>query len=90
MARAALLYLDRHKFRDDSNNNSVVVRLDYGDTSFLFTGDAESKEEKDIIAANEDLDCDVLSVGHHDLQVPQAGIFSEQVLPEYAVISLWL
>lgn len=42
-----------------------MVRLDYGDTSFLFTGDAESKEEKDIIAANEDLDCDVLSVGHH-------------------------
>ena len=65
MARAALLYLDRHKLRDDSNNNSVEVRLDYGDTSFLFTGDAESKEEKDIIAANEDLDCDVLSVGHH-------------------------
>lgn len=53
------------QIRDDSNNNSVVVRLDYGDTSFLFTGDAESKEEKDIIAANEDLYCDVLSVGHH-------------------------
>ena len=47
------------QIRDDSNNNSVVVRLDYGDTSFLFTGDAESKEEKDIIAANEDLYCDV-------------------------------
>ena len=75
------------QIRDDSNNNSVVVRLDYGDTSFLFTGDAESKEEKDIIAANEDLDCDVLSVGHHGSASSTSWDFLEQVLPEYAVIS---
>lgn len=75
------------EIRDDSNNNSVVVRLDYGDTSFLFTGDAEAKEEKDIIAANEDLDCDVLSVGHHGSASSTSWDFLEQVLPEYAVIS---
>ena len=75
------------QIRDDSNNNSVVVRLDYGDTSFLFTGDAESKEEKDIIAANEDLYCDVLSVGHHGSASSTSWDFLEAVLPEYAVIS---
>ena len=75
------------QIRDDSNNNSVVIRLDYGDTSFLFTGDAESKEEKDIIAANEDLDCDVLSVGHHGSASSTSWDFLEAVLPEYAVIS---
>lgn len=75
------------QIRDDSNNNSVVVCLDYGDTSFLFTGDAESKEEKDIIAANEDLYCDVLSVGHHGSASSTSWDFLEAVLPEYAVIS---
>ena len=64
-----------------------MVRLDYGDTSFLFTGDAESKEEKDIIAANEDLYCDVLSVGHHGSASSTSWDFLEAVLPEYAVIS---
>ncbi len=75
------------QIRDDSNNNSVVIRLNYGDTSFLFTGDAESKEEKDIIAANEDLDCDVLSVGHHGSASSTSWDFLEAILPEYAVIS---
>ena len=75
------------QIRDDSNNNSVVIRLDYGETSFLFTGDAESKEEKDIIAANENLDCDVLSVGHHGSASSTSWDFLEAVLPEYAVIS---
>lgn len=75
------------QIQDDSNNNSVVIRLDYGETSFLFAGDAEAKEEKDIIAANEELDCDVLSVGHHGSASSTSWDFLEAVLPEYAVIS---
>lgn len=73
--------------KDDSNNNSVVIRLDYGETSFLFTGDAEANEEKEILETGEDLDCDVLSVGHHGSASSTSWDFLEAVLPEYAVIS---
>ena len=64
------------QIRDDSNNNSVVVRLDYGDTSFLFTGDAEAEVEKEI-----------LKIGHHGSASSTSWDFLEAVLPEYAVIS---
>lgn len=47
---------------DEQNNNSVVIKLTYGDDKFLFTGDAE-KSEEDGIWTN--IKCDVLKVGHH-------------------------
>ena len=49
----------------DDNNNAVVLRLDYGQTSFILTGDAESEAEADMIVAGLPLRADVLKVGHH-------------------------
>ena len=49
----------------DDNNNAVVLRLDYGQTSFSLTGDAESEAEADMIAAGLPLRADVSKVGHH-------------------------
>lgn len=72
---------------DDLNNMSVVMRLDYGETSFLFTGDAEKQEEEDIIKAGYDLDCDVLKVGHHGSKSSSSYAFLELVTPETAVIT---
>lgn len=47
------------------NNTSVVVRMTHGNDAFLFTGDAEKKEENEILDTGADISCDVLKVGHH-------------------------
>ena len=72
---------------DDANNMSLVVRLVYGDTSFLFTGDAERSEESDILEAGFDLSATVLKVGHHGSEGSTSYPFLYAVAPQYAVIS---
>ena len=71
---------------EDLNDMSVVIRLDYGENSFLFTGDAASAEENDILAAGADIDCDVLKVGHHGSATSSKKDFLAAVTPEKAVI----
>ena len=68
------------------NEYSIVCRVDYGDTSFLFTGDAEAKNEQEMLDAGFDLDVDVLKVGHHGSSTSSSLIFLQAVTPEYAVI----
>lgn len=70
-----------------TNNTSIVLKLTYGNTSFLFTGDAEREEEKDIIERGFDLSADVLKVGHHGSSTSTSYTFLREVMPEYAVIS---
>ncbi len=76
---------------DDLNNWSGVLRLTYGETSFLFTGDAESQSEKLILEDAEvygwDLKTDVLKCGHHGSSTSSSARFLKAVLPKYAVIS---
>lgn len=72
---------------DDSNNNSVVIKLTYGETKFLFTGDAE-KAEEDGIWTN--IKCDVLKIGHHGSDTSSTKNFLKKVEPTYAVISCGL
>lgn len=72
---------------DDSNNNSVAIKLENGSTSFIFTGDAEEKSEEDMIRPDVDLDCDVLCVGHHGSSSSTSWDFLEATTPSYAVIS---
>ncbi len=72
---------------DDLNNNSIVLRVTYGDTSFLFTGDAEREEEQDILNAGYNISADVLKVGHHGSSTSTSYPFLREVMPKYAVIS---
>ena len=72
---------------DSDNNNSIVTRLSCGDTSILFTGDAEEKEEQEILASGENLQCTVLKVGHHGSSTSTSNSWLKAVSPEYAVIS---
>lgn len=73
---------------DDPNNMSVVLRIVYGETSFLFTGDAEREEEEDIREAGFALESTVLKVGHHGSENSTTYPFLREVMPEYAVISV--
>ena len=72
-----------------TNDYSVVLRLDFGETSFMMTGDAEAIAEQDILEffGAEALDCDVLKVGHHGSTSSTSKAFLEAVTPELAVIS---
>lgn len=75
------------KAYDDLNNMSVVALLTYGDGTFLFTGDAETLSETDMLE-NGVPSCDVLKVGHHGSSTSSSEAFIEAVLPQIAVISV--
>ena len=72
---------------EDINNMSVVVKITYGETSFLFTGDAETEEEKEVLETGALLDSDVLHLGHHGSYTSSCKDFLNAVTPEICVIS---
>ena len=69
------------------NDMSIVLRVDYGTKSFLFTGDAEYTLEYMLLDSGRDLKADVLKVGHHGSHTSSTKEFLAAVRPEYAVIS---
>ena len=72
----------------DMNNNSYILKFTYGETTFLFTGDAESKYEREALANGADVDVDVLKVGHHGSRTSTCDEFIAATTPEYAVIQV--
>ena len=75
-------------YGDDPNEGSLVARVRYGETSFLFTGDMGFEAEDDMLAANVDVSATVLKVAHHGSAGSSSTEFLEAVDPEYAVISV--
>lgn len=71
----------------DVNNTSIVLRMTYGSTSFLFTGDAGEESEYDMTQSGLPLQSTVLKVGHHGSATASSYAFLRSVQPEYAVIS---
>lgn len=72
---------------EETNDTSIVLRVDHGENSFLFTGDMETTAEKDLLEAGCDLDVDVLKVGHHGSSTSTGYVFLREIMPEYGVIS---
>lgn len=72
---------------DNINNYSVVLKVTFGKTSFLFTGDAENISEKEILEKNHDINVDVLKVGHHGSKTSTSDNFLKAVSPKIAIIS---
>lgn len=70
----------------DLNSTSIVMRMDHGENSFLFTGDSTSKVEKLILDSN--IDVDVLKVAHHGSSYSNTLDFLKKVSPKYAVIEV--
>ena len=74
---------------NEANDYSIVTKLTYGDTSFMFTGDAESDSEAEILGAfsKSELKCNVLKVGHHGSRTSSSQEFLDAVNPDIALIS---
>lgn len=73
---------------EDLNDFSVVVKLTYNKTSFLFTGDAETVSEKEMLNKKYDLEADVLKIGHHGSRSSTSDAFLKAVSPKYAIVSV--
>ena len=90
-ARFDILYpfeaLEGQNFKN-SNNTSIILRLSFGNNSFLFTGDAQKSVEKELLEKGIDIDSDVLKVGHHGSKTSSGDDFVAEVSPEIAVISV--
>ena len=81
-----VLYVGNDK--TDLNNTSIVLKMTYKDTTYLFMGDATEKVEKILIDDGVDLKSDVLKVGHHGSQYSTTSNFLKKVSPSYAVIQV--
>ncbi len=74
-------------YGENLNDWSIALKLTYGTTSFLFTGDAENDAEADLIKSGLDLSADVYQAGHHGSSTSSSESFLDVVHPQYAVIS---
>lgn len=78
---------DRSEFEsDDENDNSMILKMDCGENSFLFTGDAEAEYEAELL--NSDIDVDFLKVAHHGSDTSSSEEFVQKVSPKLAIISV--
>ncbi|MDN5361646.1 MAG: competence protein ComEC [Moorella sp. (in: firmicutes)] len=73
---------------EDLNDYSAVLHLTYGKTAFLFTGDAGTTAEQQMLAGHQPLKADVLKVAHHGSRSATGTAFLKAVAPTYAVISV--
>ena len=69
------------------NDTSVVIRAVYGETAFLFQGDAEKKSEQAILDLGLDVRADVIKLGHHGSTTSSTETYLQAVSPKFAVIS---
>ena len=70
------------------NNYSPIMKLTFGNNSFLFTGDAEKDVEEEVLKTYKDkLDSDVIKFGHHGSSTSSSQSFIEAVSPDYGIIS---
>ena len=84
---AEITILAPKEIGEDSNANSVAIKLTYGESDFIFTGDADYASEREMAASGIDLDCEVLSLAHHGSSTGNSSLFLEKTTPEVAVIS---
>ena len=72
---------------EGDNNNSAVLRLDYGATSFLFTADIETHAEERLVRRGANLKCTVLKVAHHGSKTSSTRAFLNAAQPSLAMVS---
>ncbi|SHI24644.1 competence protein ComEC [Butyrivibrio fibrisolvens DSM 3071] len=80
--------IDMSLAEDNVNNSSIVLRIKYGSTSFLITGDAEEAEELSIVKSRFNIKSDVMKIGHHGSNTSTSEEFIKAVDPDYCIISV--
>lgn len=80
-----ILHIDENA--SNSNDASIVLKMDYDQVSFLFTGDISSDVEVDLIQ-NYDIDVDILKVAHHGSKYSTSDIFLDEATPSVSMISV--
>jgi competence protein ComEC len=75
-------------FGDNTNSTSIIAKLNYGENSFLFTGDAEGSVEAPLLGSNLNLQADILQVAHHGSKNATGEEFLSVVAPKEAVIQV--
>ena len=84
-----VLWPDQSEHSEDLNDDSMVIKVVFGETEILFTGDIENITERKLLAKeNDNLDVDILKVAHHGSKTSSTESFIEACSPEYAVISV--
>lgn len=73
---------------DETNDFSIVSKIDFFDNSLIVAGDAEKNSEMDMIDSGLDLKADLLRVGHHGGRTSTNDDFLEKVNPKYSIISV--
>lgn len=75
---------------EETNEQSIVCKIRFGNNSFLMMGDAGKEVEEELLAANADLRADVLKVGHHGSRYSSSADFLKAVAPRYALVTCGL
>lgn len=88
LGNAKVKILGPIKEYEEPNNTSIVLKITFGETSFLFTGDIEYDAEIDLIESGADVSADVLKVSHHGGSTSTCYRFLREVAPKYGIISV--
>lgn len=81
------IWIPSHVDRINENNNSMVMRIGYGDTSFLMCGDMEKEEEANYLFENQNIKSDVLKLGHHGEKDATSVALLDKVRPKYGIVT---
>ena len=85
LGNAEIKFIYSGNDNEDLNNSSIILKITFGNNSFLFTGDTTSVVEYKIL--DKDIKADVLKVAHHGSRYSSSNEFLKKVNPKYAVIS---
>lgn len=77
----------RNDYKDE-NNNSIILKVTYGNVSYLFCADAEIESEYDMAENGLDISAQVIKIGHHGSDTSTSQMLLNTVNPVYAVISV--
>ncbi len=88
---ADILYPDHDMTNAETNSASIVMRIHYGSTSFLLSGDLPIKQENYVVSlSGQELHSQVLKLGHHGSHTSSGELWLETVHPDIAVASAGL
>ncbi len=87
-AYADILYPDHDVSKGETNEGSIIMRVTYGDTCVMLSGDASDEVENYLVAKGIDMSCEVLKAGHHGSRTSTGDAFLTAVRPDIVVVSV--